>query len=427
MKRETLDSIVAAAKDKRGVVLVTDLDDGAQHFATDALADEALASDRSIIHEVDGRRRFYQPFNPPLRMIVVGAVHVAQSLVVLASELGYRISLVDPRAAFLREERFAGIERTDEWPDEALARLAPDHRTAIVVLSHDPKIDDPALEVALRSDAFYIGALGSRRTHAQRIDRLRSRGFDHRVLDRIHAPIGLDIGARTPPEIAASIVAEVTLALRGPKRGAARGAPKKDRRAPSRIGAVVLAAGQSRRMGEANKLMAEIDGEPMVRRVVRMLQDAEVSPIVVVLGHEAGRVRDAIADLGVRTVVNVRFAEGMSTSVRAGVDAIEDDVDAALFVLADMPWVTAKHVRAMCDRFDPVAGRAICVPVHEGRRGNPVLWASRFFADMQKLTGDAGARSLLGEYAALVSEVDVDDPGIHFDVDTPESFARLRR
>ncbi|MEQ9496494.1 MAG: XdhC family protein [Deltaproteobacteria bacterium] len=213
MKRSTLDALLAAATEKRAVCRIVDLESGAERIAAreDAAASAALDSDRATVD--DGT--FVHPFNPPLRMLIIGAVHVAQILTVMAKELGYAVTVIDPRSAFLRAERFADVERTDDWPDEALERLAPDHRTAVVLLSHDPKIDDPALAVALKSDAFYIGALGSKRTHASRTERFEARGFDAETIGRIHGPIGLDIGAKSPAEIATSIVAEITAVLRG--------------------------------------------------------------------------------------------------------------------------------------------------------------------------------------------------------------------
>ena len=155
--------------------------------------------------------------NPPLRMIVVGAVHIAQPLMVMARETGFDCFLVDPREAFGTAHRFPGISISNEWPDDALTDMGIDARTAIVTLSHDPKIDDPALSAALKSSAFYIGALGSNRTHGKRIERLTSAGFTPEEMSRIHAPVGADIGAKSPAEIAISILAQITERLRRPE------------------------------------------------------------------------------------------------------------------------------------------------------------------------------------------------------------------
>ncbi|MGL4236656.1 XdhC family protein [Tabrizicola sp.] len=177
----------------------------------DPAVDARLKSDRSGMEE-DGR--FIAVHNPPLRLIVIGAVHIAQPLLTIARTCGYAPTLIDPRAAFGSADRFPGETILDDWPDEALARLAPDARTAIVTLTHDPKLDDPAIRYALRSKAFYLGCLGSTRTHAKRVDRLTAEGFTADEIARIRAPVGLDIGAKTPAEIAVSIMAQIIETLR---------------------------------------------------------------------------------------------------------------------------------------------------------------------------------------------------------------------
>ena len=219
MKRATLDGLLSAFRAQRPVVLATDLANGEQRILEPAASDgarDALRRDQCVHAEDGGRRWFLQPWNPPLRMIVVGAVHIAQPLVAMAARASYSVTIVDPRQAFATQERFPGVALSDDWPDAALRALAPDARTAVVVLTHDPKLDDPALSVALRSPAFYVGALGSRKTHAARLERLRAHGLSDAELARIHAPVGLDVGARSPAEIAVSILAQVTERLRKP-------------------------------------------------------------------------------------------------------------------------------------------------------------------------------------------------------------------
>jgi xanthine dehydrogenase accessory factor len=152
-------------------------------------------------------------------MIVVGAVHIAQPLSAMAALAGYEVTVVDPRESFAAADRFAGVALNLQWPDEALESLGLDSRCAVVTLTHDPKLDDPALQTALRSDAFFIGSLGSRKTHASRLRRLAKAGFSESDLARVNGPVGLPIGARTPAEIAVSIVAQVTQALRKPQPG----------------------------------------------------------------------------------------------------------------------------------------------------------------------------------------------------------------
>lgn len=222
MDLATFDALLAARQAKHPVVLATPLDGRAARLifagSDDPLAAEAravLAGDRAETVDTAQGPIFLNPFNPPLRLIVVGAVHIAEPLVRIAALAGYGVTVIDPRRAFARETRFAGAELIVDWPDEAMPAQALDPRCAVVVLTHDPKIDDPALVATLASPAFYIGALGSGRTHASRLGRLRAAGFDDETLARIHGPIGLRIGAKTPAEIALAILGEMTAALRG--------------------------------------------------------------------------------------------------------------------------------------------------------------------------------------------------------------------
>jgi len=232
MKRALFEQLSKARADKRPIVLVTELDTGNQVLVeaddvSGTLADdvitaarEALVSGRSATLEASTAGRvFLHVFNPPLRLFIIGAVHIAQALAPMAAMLDYSVTVIDPRRAFSSPRRFDEIRVLDGWPDEALAAEAPDARSAVVTLTHDPKLDDPALRAALESDAFYIGCLGSRRTHGKRLERLAAAGFDDASLARLHGPVGLDIGASSPAEIATAILAEVTRRLRrGPDR-----------------------------------------------------------------------------------------------------------------------------------------------------------------------------------------------------------------
>ena len=205
-----LADLVAAREERRAVALISP-PNAAPHIATSGHQDR-FRMDRSGFDE-DGET-FIAIHNPPLRLIVVGAVHIAQTLVPMARLVGYDPLLIDPREAFGSTARFPGETILDDWPDEAVRALGLDGRTALVLLTHDPKLDDPALIEALRSDVFYIGALGSTRTHARRLERLNEAGFTQAELARIHGPVGLDIGAAGPGEIALSILAEMTRVLR---------------------------------------------------------------------------------------------------------------------------------------------------------------------------------------------------------------------
>lgn len=228
MKRAVLDAVLKARAEAAPLALATELKTGHQCAlwpdgkaageldASEALksaASEALRNNSPVTAEGPNGPIFVQPFNPPLRMYIVGAVHIAQALAPMATIAGYAVTVIDPRGSFATPERFPGVNLSTEWPDEAIGRAPPDSRTAVITLTHDPKLDDPALIAALNSDAFYIGALGSRKTHGLRQERLRAEGFDDRALARIHGPIGLALGGRSPAEIAIATLAQATQVL----------------------------------------------------------------------------------------------------------------------------------------------------------------------------------------------------------------------
>ncbi|MCT4553535.1 MAG: XdhC family protein [Pelagimonas sp.] len=205
-----LDQLCTARAARQPVAYVADLNNHSRQVVADGFADR-FRMDRSGFEE-DGR--FVAIHNPPLRLLVVGAVHIAQALLPMARIAGYDPVVIDPREAFASHVRFPDTALSHDWPDEAVTALGLDSRTALVLLTHDPKLDDPALEQALRSECFYIGALGSTRTHTKRVERLTQAGFTKDEIARIHGPIGLDIGAAGPSEIAVSIIAEMTRVLR---------------------------------------------------------------------------------------------------------------------------------------------------------------------------------------------------------------------
>jgi len=228
MKRRILHELLASCKEGRPVALVTNIESGLQYLVFDddtlyeydepqtqlpaktiSTARRFLNEQRSVAVESAGFRYIIRVFVPPPRLVVVGAVHIAQALLPMAVLTGFSVYLIDPREAFGADIRFPDTDVIREWPDQALEVLSPDSSTAVVTLSHDPKIDDPALQVALASRAFYIGALGSRRTHAGRLERLSTLGIDAEALRRIHAPVGLPLGGRAPAEIAISILAQI--------------------------------------------------------------------------------------------------------------------------------------------------------------------------------------------------------------------------
>lgn len=225
MKRDTLTLLNAERDARRAVVVVTDVVSGEQRLvkaaeiATDPLHDDLdrhLRMGKSGMIESAGKKLFLNVYAPTARLVIIGAVHISQALAPLARSLDYDVYIVDPRTAFASPERFPDVPLFADWPDVVLPPLNVDRYTAFVALTHDPKIDDPALLHALARDCFYIGALGSRKTHGKRLDRLKEQGATEAQLARIHAPIGLAIGAVSPAEIAVSIMAEITARLRLP-------------------------------------------------------------------------------------------------------------------------------------------------------------------------------------------------------------------
>ena len=218
MKVEILNAILEARKNRRSIAVITELSSGEQRVVIRADADEDLDKrfrfDQSGIEKSDTGESFVAIHNPPLRLVIIGAVHIGQSIIPMAQAANYDVTVIDPRGAFATGARFPGVTLIEDWPQDVLPKLGLDARTGFVALTHDPKIDDPALDLALRSKVFYIGALGSKKTQGTRMERLKASGLDDAALARIHGPIGMKIGAVGAPEIAISIMAEMTQSLR---------------------------------------------------------------------------------------------------------------------------------------------------------------------------------------------------------------------
>lgn len=223
MKRDILSRLNAARAARQACVLVTDMEDGSARLVVerDSAADPlhfvlaaALRTGKSAMAEVEGHRLFLNVHMPPVRLLITGAVHISQELAPMARQVGFDVTVVDPRTAFASPERFPTVTLLAQWPDAALPTLHVDRYTAFIALTHDPKIDDPGLIHALQRECFYIGALGSRKTHAARVGRLEAAGFTLSEIARIKAPVGLNIGSVSPAEIAVSILAEIIAALR---------------------------------------------------------------------------------------------------------------------------------------------------------------------------------------------------------------------
>jgi molybdenum cofactor cytidylyltransferase len=214
-------------------------------------------------------------------------------------------------------------------------------------------------------------------------------------------------------------------AFASPQDPAARNAEEAPMAGPTKVAAIVLAAGESRRMGGINKLLIEVDGVAMVVRAADAALASGADPVIVVTGHQHEKIEAALAARAVETVHNPDYGEGMSTSLRAGLAAFPADIGAAVICLGDMPHVDSGLISSLIAAFDPARGRAICVPTYKGKRGNPVLWAARYFAEMQRLAGDVGARHLIGEHSDAVHEIECGDASVAFDVDTPEALDSL--
>lgn len=228
MDPSLLKKLNAARRARQAAVMITDLGDGRDRLALkgdpiigelgDAVA-KAFASGKSVAVEAEGRRFFLNAHVPPVRVVIIGAVHISQALAPMAQMCGFDVRVIDPRSAFATTERFAGVDLSIDWPEDALKDRPIDAFTALVAVTHDPKIDDWPLIAALGSGAFYVGALGSRKTHAKRVERLSAQGVSDAEIGRIAAPIGFDIGARSPAEIAVAILAQLIAAVRRPADG----------------------------------------------------------------------------------------------------------------------------------------------------------------------------------------------------------------
>jgi len=418
MRRATLEELMTARREGRALVRALNLASGEERLVDPATDTSALGRAAAIALRQDASRRitlegedwFLNVYSAPWEIVMVGAVHIAQALAAVAVPAGYRVRVIDPRAPYASDERFPGLVVEPAWPDEALARKPLTARSALVALAHDPKLDDMALAAALRSEVFYIGALGSARTHARRLARLGA-FFPQADLARIHGPVGLSIGARSPSEIAIAILAELV---------------KLRREKPlPRIAGFVLAAGTSSRMGR-NKLTEMLDGKALVRHAVDAALASRLDPVLVVTGHEAQKLSAALEGADVVFVHNERFREGLSTSLQTGIAAVPQDCAGAMIVLGDMPGISPALIDRLIAAFDPHAGRAICVAAAQGRRGHPVLWGRAFFAEMMALTGDRGAQQLLASHAGQLAEIEADDEAPVTDIDTTDALAAYR-
>jgi xanthine dehydrogenase accessory factor len=419
MRRETLQKLMTARREGRVLVRAVNLASGEERLLDPASDTSPLGRAASAAARQDASRRvvlddsdwFLTPYSVPWEIVIVGAVHIAQALAALAAPAGYRVRVIDPRAPYATDERFRGIALDHSWPDEALARRPLTAHSALVALAHDPKLDDAALMAALRSPAFYVGALGSTRTHTRRLARLGAMGLTPSELAKIHGPVGLAIGARAPAEIAVAILADLIRQRR--------------QRPPPRIAGIVLAAGTSSRMGR-NKLIESVRGKPLVRHATDAALASQLDTVLVVTGHEAAKVGSTLEDAAVTLVHNSDYREGLSTSLRRGIAAVPDYCDGAMVLLGDMPGISPALIDRLIAAFDSAPERRICLAVARGHRGHPVLWPRAFFGEIAALTGDKGARDLLDSHVDQSMEIEAGDDAPLIDIDTQEALASYR-
>ena len=361
---------------------------------------------------------FLQSFAAEPQLFIIGGTEIGAALCKLAKVMGMRVTIVDPRAAFGARERFPEADEVVcAWPNEVLdqRRLGPS--SAVVTLTHDAKLDLPALACALRSQAGYIGALGSRRTHEKRKTALADQGFAADDIARVHGPIGLDIGGTSATEIALSIIAEMCAARNG-----------RDPRSRAFVSGIVLAAGASVRMGRPKQLLPFAE-KPLLQHVIDAAVASGLDEVVVVLGAHADQVRRAIVvpeNGKVRVVVNAAYDKGLAESLRCGLAAVASRASAVAILLGDQPRMSA----ALIDQVlvaHVAAGKSATRPVFgagdERTPGHPVVLSRTLWPALRDLRGDEGARKVLAERPEHVNEVRIISPA-PADIDTPEDYAR---
>jgi xanthine dehydrogenase accessory factor len=360
---------------------------------------------------------FLEAFLPEPHLYVVGATEIGVARANRARVMGFRVTVVDPRSAYAKRERFdESVEIAQAWPSEALAAVTLGRHVSVVTLTHDPKLDIPALSAALRSDAGYIGALGSRRTHEKRIQSLAAEGFAKEEIARVHGPVGLDLGGKAPEEIALSIVAEIVAARHG-----------RDPRAQAFTTGVILAAGASTRMGRPKQLLT-LEGKPLLQYVIDAASASKLDEVIVVLGANADEIRASVTlpnDGKVRVVVNDRHAKGLSESLRAGLAAAASRSTAVAILLGDQPRVSTDLIDRMLAAHS-VAGKPATRPIFGGvgdarTPGHPVVLARTLWTALRELEGDDGARAVLTKSPELVSEIRI-LAAAPADIDTPDDY-----
>jgi len=361
---------------------------------------------------------FLQAFAAAPELFIVGGTEIGAALCKLAKIMGMHVTIIDPRTPFSARERFPEADEVVRaWPNEALDSRRLGALSAVVTLTHDSKLDTPALACALRSRAGYIGALGSRRTHEKRKATLAAEGFTPEDIVRVHGPVGLDIGGTSAAEIALSILAEISAARNG-----------RDPRSRGLVSGVVLAAGSSTRMGRPKQLLS-IAGKPLLQHVIDAAAASRLDEVLVVLGAHAEEIHRALvlpANGKVRVVVNRAYAKGLAESVRCGLAAASSRASAVAILVGDQPSVTTAlidQVLAAHVAGDKPATRPVFGAGESRTPGHPVILSRSLWPALRELRGDEGARAVLAAYPDRVEEVRIISPALA-DIDTPEDYAR---
>jgi len=361
---------------------------------------------------------FLQSFSPVPELYIVGGTEIGAALSRLAKVMGIRVTIIDPRAVYGARERFPEADEVVRaWPNEVLESRRLCASSAVVTLTHDTKLDVPALACALRSNAGYIGALGSRRTHDKRRTLLEAEGFASDEIARIHGPVGLDIGGTSAVEIALSIIAEISAARNG-----------RDPRSRAFVSGVILAAGASKRMGQTKQVLS-FEGKPLLQHVIDAAVQSRLDEVIVVLGANADEIRRALVlpETGkVRVVMNSGYPKGLAESVRCALAAAASRASAVAILLGDQPRMSAQLIDRVLSAH-VAAGKAATRPVFgagEARTpGHPVVLARSLWPALRGLRDDEGARVVLAEHPEQVHEVRIISPAL-VDIDTPEDYAR---
>jgi xanthine dehydrogenase accessory factor len=401
---------------------VSTIVDGPAGIGHTSVLDVAARGTRSHVDADGSRIIFTEVLNPPPQLIVCGAGDDARPLVAFASEAGFAVTVVDHRQAFLSAERLPSANQLLHLrPDGDLQTLAVDAHTLVVVKTHSFAQDRDWLEVFLKTSAPYIGVLGPRARADQMLDQLGAAADS-----RVFAPVGLNVGADGPEQIAISVVGELlaVLAHQQPGHLRERNRPSMSSDRAGAVAGVVLAAGTSTRMGQ-NKLFMTLEGEPLVRRVVGRASKAGVDPLIVVLGHEAELVQQALEGIRYRPVVNPEYARGVNSSLRAGIRAAaETSARAAVVVLADMPFVTTAMIETLVEKYRQ-GSAPLVISDYDGVNAPPILYDRSLFGELATSEGQGCGKHVVKRHRHE-AEAALWPVEALTDLDAPEDYERVK-